>query len=151
MKKLKRIIGGFLCAVLCCSVFAACEQKDTESDALKLYKQDTGYIKSSFGSEDNKPLYSTIPTYRKASTNDVTYVGIEDFVNTACTALNLSIEKVRSDSFNILNSAHTCVMNIDAKNNIVTYYRQDMILPEVNGNNGVLGDPIVQVTPLRCN
>ena len=143
------------CALIVLFVTAAASAETVKSDELKLYNQNTRYVEKSFGNAVEGsffstlptfkagPLYSSLPTYRKESTNDITYVNIEDFVRTACADLQLSVEKAGPGSLNILNSDHLCIMNIDAEKNIVTYYRQDMISPQLYGsNNGVYGDSI---------
>lgn len=133
------LCGGIVLSAVALIVFGA-----MKNHRLELYSRDSKYVTTSFGEKQEEPLYDVIPTYRSKATNDITYVRIEDFVKTACADMLLSAEKVGDGSFNILNSEHVCVMNIDAKKNNVTYYRRDRLGPgDGKQNNGVAGDPIL--------
>ena len=141
---MKRMLTCLLSLVLALSCVSVASAGAAEGDAPTLYDANACYVTGAFGEGVQGPLYKTVPTYRMASTNDVTYVTIDDFVDVVCKEQGLTLKRVGEGAYNVLNSEHLCVLHIDARNNVLTYYRQDLLWPQNSGgNDGVTGDPVI--------
>ena len=116
------------------------------SEEIYLHDSNSKLVQTAFGKNNDIDLFYDINTYRMKKTNDVTYVNLNEYIDVISKMISVKLDVLDNHSYNILNNDNICVINIDAKNNKLTYYREDLIFAQVsssNVNNGVNGDEVM--------